>query len=198
MHHLQQSSPKRTNRILAFLICSVLFLGAFAQEKSADVMPQNFALPADSTLYFPVPQLPTFWHTPWLHEGFNAALSLSATVGLGGHHPKGVGFGKSISLAYAAPLGKRFSYTLGMNTDFFNWGGLRYREASIAGALNYQCNDIVSLTLEGYKEIVHPNLYPFLRDRMHPDKYLGGAINFQFNRNVFMQISVGTGEYSAR
>lgn len=126
-----------------------------------------------------------------LHEGFNALLSMSATVGLGGHHPSGVGFGRDISLAYASPLGKRTTYAVAANTSAFNWGGFHYNQAAVGGSLNYALGDKVWVSVEGYKNLVRPKSYlPYETTRC--DSYLGGVVNMKWSDNVFIQVSVGT------
>ena len=131
-------------------------------------------------------------YTMWpLHEGLNASLSLSATVGVGGKTPSGVGFGRDVGMVYASPLGKRLVYTLGANSSQMDWGGWNYNQAGVGGTLNYMLNDKVSFSLAGYKELVHP--VPFEgRSAFHRDNYVGGAVNMKFTDNIFIQISVGT------
>lgn len=126
-----------------------------------------------------------------LHEGFNAQVSMSATVGLGGRHPSGVGFGRDLNLAYASPLNRRLTYAVAANTSQFNWGSFHYNQAGVGGALNYAANDKVSFSVEGYKNLVRPRSFlPF--DGTRCDSYVGGALNVKWSDNVFIQVSVGT------
>lgn len=124
-----------------------------------------------------------------VHQGLNASLSLSATMGLGGNTPSGVGFGRDVNMVYASQAGK-LVYTLGANTSQLDWGGWHYNQAGIGGTLNYIVSDKVSLGLTGYKELVHPDRlgYPCFRR----DNYIGGAVNMKFTDNIFLQVSIGT------
>ncbi len=129
-----------------------------------------------------------------IHQGLNASLSLSATMGLGGKTPSGIGFGRDVNLAYASPAGKQMVYTLGVNTSQMDWGGWHYNQAGIGGTLNYILNDKVSLSLAGYKELVHPvglAGYPCFRR----DNYVGGAVNMKFTDNIFIQVSIGASSW---
>lgn|GEM_PF-1387851 len=148
---------------------------------------------SDSTLYYPPVSSYYFWNGSPLHSGLNAQLSMSATVGLGGHHPGGVGFGKDINIVYASPIKGKMGYTLGLNHNSLNWGGLRWNEASIGGSLNYNPSDRVYLSIEGYKNLMRSDsrVNPLYRPWDY-DSYLGGSLGIKFSPYIFVQVSVGT------
>ena len=139
-----------------------------------------------------------FNFTP-LHTGLNASLSLFSTIGLGHGSPRGAGFGKDISLAYVRPLGSRWCYTLATDMHNLKWGGFQWNQMIVGGELNYACNDRLSFSVFGCKELVHPlrtmpSLYYYTNPFMvNHDNYVGGAINMKFNDNIFLQVSFGTG-----
>ena len=150
------------------------------------------------SFYPSVPSWEYFNYTPW-HEGFNASLSLFASMGTGSHRPKGVGFGKDISLAYVKPFGNRWAYALATNVNTLDWGSFQWRQASIGGEVTYAVNDMLSFSVTGYKELVHPNTFlPYYRSlnafRESYDSHFGGAVNLKFSENFFMQVSFGTGK----
>lgn len=119
---------------------------------------------------------------------------MSATVGLGGGHPSGVGFGREINLVYASPLGKQLSYTLNVNTSSLDWGGYHANQSGVGGTLNYLLNDRVSFTLAGYKDLVHPrSLWPVYGPRR--DHYVGGAVNMKLTDFFYIQVSVGASSW---
>ena len=132
------------------------------------------------------------WETFPLHAGLNAAMTMSATVGLDRHAPHGVGLGRSLGMAYANPLGQRWSYAVGLNAAMTDWGGMHGRSATLGGAVSYQCTDAVSLGVMGYKDLVKPDHRMFY-DYWHEDSYVGGAVNMKFSPSVFLQVSFGVG-----
>lgn len=163
------------------------------------------SLKNDSTLFYPSLPAPYFSSFGPLHEGFNGAVSLYATIGLGHNRPKGVGFGKSINLTYAKPLYKRWSYALSADVNSMKWGNYQWNQAIVGGEVNYACTDRLSFSVMGYKELVHPNtLMPYMRDyysdpfMMNRDSYVGGAVNFKFSDSFFIQVGFGTGTYKDR
>ncbi|HAE24973.1 MAG TPA: hypothetical protein DCG33_06505 [Prevotellaceae bacterium] len=175
-----------------------------AQDSIRDEGISTMAFTGDSTLFYSA--LPTWEHftlSP-LHAGFNASLSMFASIGLGHHSPNGVGFGKSISFAYAKPLEKRWTYIVAANANSMKWGSINWNQLTLGGELNYAYNDRLSFSVVGYKELVHPNAFlpcyynyanPFM---LNHDSYVGGAVNMKFNDNFFMQVSFGTGTIKDR
>lgn len=192
------------SRIFFFIIFSIAVLPVVAQERnlSEHKSVKTDSLKVDSlnkpvTPYYIVS--PSWYGYDWsffpLHQGINASLSLSATIGFGSHHLSGVGFGRQVDFIYASPIAKQLSYTVGMNTSQMDWGGFHYNQAGIGGSLNYAVNDKVSLSLSGYKDLVHPqSLLP--QQYLHPDKYLEGAVNMKFTPYFFLQVSFGTSSFS--
>ncbi len=130
-----------------------------------------------------------------VHEGLNAQISLSAMTGIGHHSPKGVGFGRDISLVYASPLGKQLTYTLGATTAGIQWGGCHYNQAGIGGTLNYEVNDRVSLSLAGYKDLVRPEGPLPYRYGVQRDYSVGASAFFKLLQNVFIQVSAGVSSW---
>ena len=133
----------------------------------------------------------SFWNPLPLHTGLNAQLSLSTMVAFGKHSPSGVGFGRSVSVVYASPLSKGFSYTLGLNSEGINWGGYRYNVATVGGSLNYTADNRWIFSIEGYKDLANRSAFNAYRP-FHPDSYVGGAVGYKFNDSLFLQVSVGS------
>ena len=195
-------------RFVVVALLSVLCLYIFAQNTDFDrqkssghtsLSADQDTAAADSGGYCTIPYYymggyswnGCYWPLFSLHEGLNARISMSATVGLGGHHPSGVGFGRDINLVYAPLSGKQLNYAVTAGTSVFNWGGIHYNQAGIGGLLNYAASDKLSFSLEGYKDLIHPK--PFLSyDPMRRDSYIGGTVNLKFFDNIFIQVSVGT------
>ena len=175
--------------------------GSFLQDSARSNHFNPIHTNRDSILFYPA--LPTWEHfslSP-LHQGLNSTISLYASFGIGHNRPKGVGFGKDINLAYANSLSDRWRYTLAANMHNMKWGSLQWNQMTIGGELNYAHSDQVSFSIMGYKELVHPDrLSPYYYHyhyaspfMMNLDSYVGGAVNFKFNDNFFMQVSIGTG-----
>lgn len=135
------------------------------------------------------------WNFFPIHEGMNASLSMSAAIGLGGDAPSGVGFGRNLHLAYAGALNKRTSYILSASTAQMDWGGFHYNQAGIGGALNFALNDRMSISVEGYKDLVRPNAF-LTNQYLHRDNYLGGALNMKISNALFIQVSLGTSTWN--
>ena len=193
------------NFFICLLFCTLFqpFCRAENKEKATTSTSTETKAPlpvgSDSAIviYPSIPSWEYFNYSPW-HEGFNASLSMFASIGIGKHSPKGAGFGKDISLAYVKPLGNRWAYALATNINTMKWGSRQWNQASIGGELSYALSDRVSFSLTGYKELVRPNTFPpFYRSlnafRDNYDSYFGGAVNLKFNENFFMQVSFGTG-----
>lgn len=107
----------------------------------------SFALPVFDFAAPPSPGLPcNGWR---LHEGFNAQLGMSLSVGLGRHAPRGVGFGQSAAFAYALPLSRRFSAAVGVYADHLDWGRYRMTGAGVAAAVRFEATERFSLYAYG-------------------------------------------------
>ena len=175
-----------------------------AQDSTRNERFSTIAFTSDSTLiYSALPTWESFTLSP-LHTGLNASLSMFASVGLGHHSPSGVGFGKSVSFAYAKQFEKRWTYVVATNANTLKWGGINWNQLTLGGELSYAYSDRLSFSIVGYKELVHPNsLMPCYYNLTHPfmlnhDSYVGGAVNMKFNDNFFMQVSFGTGTIKDR
>ena len=180
--------------LLPLLLLWAAGLRSQTTEPSPEVAADSVSLSAPLSNAFP------YWCGPdmglWmLHPGLNTQLSLSATVGTGHGSPSGVGFGRSLGMVYASQPSSPLFYTLGVHTSQLSWGGRHLNEAALLGSVGYQLSDKVSLSLEGYKEMVHPTSRP-LRESIHREHYLGGALNMKFTDNVFVTISLGTSAWS--
>ncbi len=194
---------KDMHRLSKWLVVLALLIPATAYGDNSEKRTENAASP-DSLQAGRILLAGTPLYGSWrgydyssypIHQGLNASLSLSATMGLGGKTPSGIGFGRDVNMTYASPAGKQMVYTIGVSTSQMDWGGWHYNQAGIGGTLNYILNDKVSLSLAGYKELVHPvgpdGGYPYFRR----DNYVGGAVNMKFTDNVFIQVSIGTSSW---
>lgn len=147
--------------------------------------------------------------TDWrLHEGFNAQLGLSLTVGLGHHAPSGVGFGKEVGFAYAAPLNRRLSVAAGLYGTHFDWGAFRTADVGLAALLAYRLNERITLYAYGAKSVMpaerrfafgpYGPLYSpcsalWLGDI--PKERFGVAAEFKLGENAMIGVSVEHHKY---
>lgn len=129
-----------------------------------------------------------------LHEGFNAQMGMSVSAGFGKNAPSGVGFGQTANLAYALPLGKRFSFAGGLYVQNMDWGNWHHTDAGFSAVLGFKVNDKVSLYAYGTKSIMPSSrrqpygYFPFFaedfRDR------IGAMAEFKIGERAKIQISV--------
>lgn len=187
--------------LLLLIVCATLMpTMVWAQESHTDTLSSDYNHtapyigPTDGFIddpLFPAPyhSYPDTW---WVHEGVNAKVEMSATVGLSRHSPSGVGLGRSIDLLYVSPIKNKWNYTLGATTTAFDWSAFTFHDAGIYGSANYYPTDKVALSVSGYKSILPNNktAWPWLGG--HMDSYVGGNLNLKFNRNASMEIHVGT------
>lgn len=135
-----------------------------------------------------------------LHEGFNAQLGMSLSVGFGKNAPSGVGFGQTAAFAYALPLSERFAAAVGVYANNMDWGGLRQTDGGVAAALQWRVSDAVSLYAYGAKSFLPANrtvaaFVPFpaylntVRDRV------GAMAEFKVGKNAMIQVSVEKQSY---
>lgn len=130
----------------------------------------------------------------WLHEGFNAQLSMSLAVGFGKGAFRGVGFGQSAAFAYALPLTDRLSVAAGVYADNWDWGPMRLTEGGVAATVSYRLTDAVSLYAYGTKsffprhDMPHTAAFPLFW-RPGGDRF-GAMIDFKLGRNASVQVSV--------
>lgn len=191
------------SRYLFFIIFSLFMFPAFTRSKviernteASDSLRKDTLNRALTPYYIYSPNWSGYDYNFFpIHQGFNTLLSLDATIGLGSHHPSGVGFGRHVNFIYASPVKNQLSYTLAMNTSQMDWSGYHYNQAGVGGSLNYTVNDKISLSLSGYKDFIHPQQNLF---RQYPqlNNYIGGAVNMKFADNVFLQVSFGTSTFS--
>ena len=136
----------------------------------------------------------TYGPSWYLHEGFNAQLSMSISAGIGKHAPSGVGFGQSAAFAYALPLSKRFSLAAGVYAQNMDWGAYHNTDVGFSAVLGYKVNDVVSLYAYGTKSFkpkddfrsvgYFPMYMDYVRDR------IGAMAEFKIGENAAIQISV--------
>lgn len=130
-----------------------------------------------------------------LHEGFNAQLGMSLTVGFGKGAPKGVGFGQSAAFAYALPLSERFSAAVGVYANNMDWGGFKQTEGGVAAAFQYRLSDVVSLYAYGAKSFLprdrKASLFsPFPLYLNTPKDRIGAMAEIKMGKNAMIQVSV--------
>ena len=164
-------------------------------------------LPATPTPLFCSPLgyawAPDYWGgTPWrLHEGMNAQVGMSLSVGLGKHAPSGVGFGQSLAMAYALPLNGRFTVAAGVYAHHMDWGGWRSTDAGVAGIVGYKVSDTVSLYAYGSKTFLpkendlrfRHNAFPLYWGE--PKERVGAAAEFKLGENGLIGVSVEHSSY---
>lgn len=175
-----------------------------AQESDERVCQDSLCVPSPFDFYHPLHRIGTGGCDAFampLHEGFNAQFSLSAIMGMGEHTPSGVGFGRDVQMAYAAPLKGGLSYTLGASATSMDWGGLCYHQVGIGGSLNAAVSDKVLLTLTGYKGLSNPtgrladfnSCLPWWSDGL--DHYIGASALVKVSDFFYFQVSVGTASF---
>ncbi len=184
---------------------------AFAQSDAANF---NLTLPLfDAT--------PGLWTRPWelsgagfggfspwnsgldsfgwrLHEGFNAQLGMSLSVGFGHGAPHGVGFGRSAAFAYALPLSEKFSAAVGVYTAGMDWGAFRQTDAGVAATLRYQLSDAVSLYAYGSASLLPDSKRrPFAPWAWggEPKERIGAMAEFRIGEKATFQIAVEQHHY---
>lgn len=130
----------------------------------------------------------------WLHEGFNAQLSLSLSVGLGKGAPGGVGFGQSAAFAYALPLTDRLSVAAGIYGENWDWGPARLTDVGFAASVAYRLTDAISLYAYGTKSFLPrhqlPAKGPFPLFWNPGGDRIGAMIDFKLGGNASIQIGV--------
>ena len=168
-----------------------------------DSLPVSLALPAPHSLFYM--SAPGFdgcglghllgYGPVWdLHQGFNAQFGMSVTAGLGKHAPRGVGFGQSIALAYAQPLGNRFSLAGGLYVQNMDWGSFHQKDVGLAAVLGYKVNESISLYAYGAKSILPESgfrplgYFPFAGDQVR-DR-IGAMADFKISDQVKIQVSI--------
>lgn len=183
---------------------------------SAQEVDDNMLVPSDSTgsgsLYTPLAlPFPGYSHAPlqrsiyapglpfdtdcWqLHSGFNASLTLSATVGWGKHSPSGVGLGEDVAFMYALPVNRRLSVAGGLYVSNFDWGGWQQREAGVAALAAYRLNPQFTAYVYGNKSFVSRIPRPAILSERGGDR-IGAMIDWHPNETVSVQLSIEQREY---
>lgn len=131
----------------------------------------------------------------FLHKGFNAQVSLFGTMGFGKRAPKGVGFGKDLSLSYLHEFSPRLSLAVGAYGSHFSWGNFSTTDIGVTAMLAYRATDRLTLYAYGTKTLTpHHNLSPtpWLYDPVMPlsgDRF-GIAADYKFSEKFHLQLNV--------
>lgn len=129
-----------------------------------------------------------------LHEGFNASLGMSLTIPFGKNAPRGVGFGRDVTLAYVKPLSERWTLAAGLYAAGMSFGGWNDNEVGLSAALAYQLNDHVTLYGYGTKSLLSParwradGVLPWMY-RMPKDR-IGAMAEWKPTESLMIQVSV--------
>lgn len=162
------------------------------------------AAPAETdSLLQPVPYRPLVLCTPWglgdpgmwsLHEGLNANVGFSVSVGLGKNSPSGAGFGEHFAAAYATSFGKykRWVGALGFYVNRLDWDRFHNTEAGVAGLLGYHVNDRCSLYAYGNYNILPTSPHGLTPYAMRYGVYPGGwGTAYPFDPYSQLRSSIG-------
>lgn len=145
-------------------------------------------------LWMPEP----FYLSPWqLHEGLNAQMGMSVSVGFGRRAPRGAGFGTSMAFVYAKPVNDRLSLTGGVSMDSMDWGSWRERNATVAATAGYRVSDFLSLYAYGSRSLTPRSVYGAGSPRYDATHWGGGA-EMSLGKNVFIQVGVSGGRADFR
>ena len=135
-----------------------------------------------------------------LHEGFNAQMGMSLSVGMGKHAPKGVGFGQNAAFAYVLPVTPKLTLAAGVFASNMDWGTWRRTNVGIGAMAAYTVNDRINLYAYASKSFLpRGNDFRFRRDpfplflEQQKDR-IGAAAEFKIGQNAMIGISV---EYSS-
>lgn len=136
-----------------------------------------------------------------LHEGFNAQLGLSLSVGLGKGAWRGAGFGQTAAFAWLQPLTPRLSVAAGVFAAHTDWGAWRRTDAGIAGMVAYRPADRLTLYAFGSKSFL-PRTQDFLSRRSPlppafdlPRDRIGAAAEFKIGEAATLGVSVERTSY---
>lgn len=192
-------------RYFLFLLLSLSFLVGKGQEsKSAKAFskdslslssPRSFAFARRSPLRWGN----SYWFNPMgygvLHEGFNAQVSLSGTMAFGKHAPKGVGFGKDLSLSYLHRFSPHWSAAVGAYGSHFSWNGFQSTDIGVTAMLAYQATDRLTLYAYGTKTLTPerphiPSYWLYEYSTPLSGDRLGVAAGYKINEKFHIQVNV--------
>lgn len=134
-----------------------------------------------------------------LHEGFNVSLGMSLTIPFGKNAPRGVGFGRDITLAYVKPLSERWTLAAGVYAAGMSFGGWNDNEVGLSAALAYQLSDRVTLYGYGTKSLLSParwradGVLPWMY-RVPKDRF-GAMAEWKPTESLMIQVSVEKHNY---
>lgn len=190
---------KRVFIIMLLAAVSALPARAAAVSAVGDSVEAPAATDSASAMLMPRLWMPEpFYLSPWqLHEGLNAQMGMSVSVGFGRHAPRGAGIGSSMAFVYAKPVGDRLSLTGGVSMDSMNWGSWRERNATVAATAGYRVSDCLSLYAFGSHSLTPRSVYGAGSPRYDATRWGGGA-EMSLGKNVFIQVGVSGGRADFR
>lgn len=197
-------------RLLVIIFTVAASLAGFAQSDSTDV---DINMPA-----------PHAWHGgyrydtygPWLHQGLNVKLDLSAFATFGKHARHGGGFGQSLSATWLQPVNDKLWVAAGGRVNNIIYGGDSYRDGSLYVMAGYRFNERWSAYVYAEKNITNnhgprfrydgygysdPLMSPYGYDPlgarlgafpydMMPADRVGAAVRYNFLPTFSMEVSV--------
>lgn len=158
-------------------------------------LPQLPPLYANGTVaWFPSLYYGGGWDLWNLHEGFNAALSMSVSASFGKHRFPGVGFGTGISAMYVHSLTDRLVLGVGGFYDRLSWSAFNRNRFGLNFLAGYRLTDRVSIFAYGSKafspdggKYVPVFAYPWLDDF---SSRFGGMVHFKVSDAFSFSVSV--------
>ena len=194
-------------RLFISILMVAIALGSFAQTDSTDISIDR--------------PLPRMWQDsyrygmfgPWLHQGLNVKLDLSAFATFGHHAHHGGGFGQSLSATWLQPVNDKLWVATGGRLSNIIYGGDSYRDGSLYLMAGYRFNErweayiFAEKTLTnnhaprfrydgwgygyggiygGYDPLMH-SLMPY--DAVPADR-IGAAVRYNFSPTCSMEVSV--------
>lgn len=139
-----------------------------------------------------------------LHPGLNARFEFSLMAGLGKGRRRGVGFGESVAIDYALPLGKRGFLALGAYADHYKWGNARNTDVGVSALLGYRATgwlNIYAFAQKGFAQNASPaTLYDPLYIGMpydRPKDEIGAAFEFKLGESASLSFSVSRRTYDS-
>ena len=206
-------------RLLVIIFTVAASLAGFAQSDSPATTP-----PTEESLInvggCVPPPLGRGWGwaaLPWLHQGLNVKLGLSAFATFGKHASHGGGFGQSLSATWLQPVNDKLWVAAGGRINNIVYGGDSYRDGSLYLMAGYRFNERWSAYVYAEKNITNnhgprfrydgygfynPLMSPYScdplgarwggvlpYDMMAADR-IGAAVRYNFSPTFSMEVSV--------
>ena len=131
------------------------------------------------------------WPAYGLHRGLNLSVGASVFAQFGKHARGGVGFSQQVSALYAVPLTDRLSLAVGGYFDRIQWHNNTVHDAGLTAVLGYQFNEHWEAYLYAQKSLVNNHDLPYYLYGMGPmGDRIGGAVKYNFNPSMSIQVSV--------